>query len=119
MQVRLAAYKWFVPCFVNQLPLGTLLLFWNRQLLRLLTHLPTYLLTYSPTYLLTHLPTYLLTHLPTYLLTYLPTSDGSLSVEELRVKAREEFIDQGRAQLEAEGVEDVSVSKCVCMYVSK
>jgi len=35
--------------------------------------------------------------------------DGSLSVEELRVKAREEFISQGRAQLEAEGVEDVSV----------
>jgi len=33
--VKLAAYKWLVPCFVNQLPLNTLLHFWDRLLLRL------------------------------------------------------------------------------------
>lgn len=33
--LRLAAYKWFVPCFVNQLPLDTLLLYWDKVFLRL------------------------------------------------------------------------------------
>ena len=32
--IRLTAYKWFVPCFVNQLPLRTLLLYWDRLFLR-------------------------------------------------------------------------------------
>ena len=32
--LRLSAYKWFVPCFVNCLPLPTLLLYWDRLLLR-------------------------------------------------------------------------------------
>lgn len=31
--LRLSAYKWFVPCYVNMLPLHTLLLFWDRLLL--------------------------------------------------------------------------------------
>lgn len=31
--LTLAAYKWFVPCYVNQLPLPTLLLYWDRLLL--------------------------------------------------------------------------------------
>ena len=31
--LRLSAYKWFVPCFVNCLPLPTLLLYWDRLLL--------------------------------------------------------------------------------------
>ena len=35
--------------------------------------------------------------------------DGTLSPDELRQKVREEFIEQGRAQLEAEGVENVNV----------
>ena len=35
--------------------------------------------------------------------------DNKLSIEELRAVARQEFIDQGRAQLAREGVEDVSV----------
>ena len=35
--------------------------------------------------------------------------DGTLSADELRQKVREEFIEQGRAQLEAEGVENVNV----------
>merc|ERR1719171_3331862 len=34
---------------------------------------------------------------------------GELSLEELRAKAREEFTNQARAQLEADGVEDVGV----------
>ena len=33
--IALTAYKWFVPCFVNQLPLSTLLVTWDRLLLRL------------------------------------------------------------------------------------
>ena len=32
--VRLAAYKWLVPCYVNMLPLPTLLLYWDRLFLR-------------------------------------------------------------------------------------
>ena len=32
--VALVAYKWFVPYFVNQLPLRTLLICWDRLLLR-------------------------------------------------------------------------------------
>ena len=32
--LRLAAYKWFVPCYVNQLPLPTLLFYWDRLFLR-------------------------------------------------------------------------------------
>ena len=32
--LRLAAYRWFVPCFVNMLPLATLLLYWDRLFLR-------------------------------------------------------------------------------------
>ena len=35
--------------------------------------------------------------------------DGTLSPDELRQKVREEFIEQGVAQLEAEGVENVNV----------
>ena len=31
--LRLACYKWFVPCFVNCVPLPTLLLFWDEMLL--------------------------------------------------------------------------------------
>ena len=32
--LRLAAYKWFIPCFVNELPLRTLLVCWDRMLMR-------------------------------------------------------------------------------------
>ena len=32
--VKLSAYKWLVPCYVNQLPLPTLLLFWDRLFVR-------------------------------------------------------------------------------------
>jgi hypothetical protein len=33
--LRLAAYRWFVPCFVNCLPLPALLLYWDRLFLRM------------------------------------------------------------------------------------
>ena len=33
--LRLAAYRWFVPCYVNCLPLPTLLIYWDKLFLRL------------------------------------------------------------------------------------
>jgi len=38
--LKLTAYKWLIPCFVNQLPLSTLLHYWDRLLLRPPPHVP-------------------------------------------------------------------------------
>jgi len=32
--LKLTAYKWLIPCFVNQLPIATLLAYWEKLLLR-------------------------------------------------------------------------------------
>ena len=32
--LKLTAYKWLIPCYVNQLPISTLLHYWHKLLLR-------------------------------------------------------------------------------------